>query len=60
MHKGGCCLTCSSDANSVGVLQCTRVGVVSCLMFSSDENSVGCWCVTVHKGGCCFMFNVQQ
>ena len=44
---------------TVGVLQCARVGVVSCLMFSSDENSVGCWCVTVHKGGCCFMFNVQ-
>ena len=30
VHKGGCCLTCSSDdhENSVGVLQCTRVGVV--------------------------------
>ena len=41
----------------VGVLQCTGVGVVSCLTCSSDEN---CWCVTVHRGGCCFMFNVQQ
>ena len=38
----------------VGVLQCTRVGVVSCLTCSSDENSVGMLQCT--RGGCDWAF----